>query len=120
VDELLAGLDPRRADTDGDSFRDDLELAAGTDPRNPNEYPRPDGDVFPLGAPDAVVDERDALLALRVLQGLVTVPPSAQTVFLRHADVAPLVAGIPAPSGEFDEADALVLVRRVRGLVAGW
>jgi hypothetical protein len=34
--------------------------------------------------------------------------------------VAPLVAGIPAPSGEFDEADALVLVRRVRGLVAGW
>ncbi|MCI0637182.1 MAG: hypothetical protein L0206_25195, partial [Actinobacteria bacterium] len=120
VAELLAGLDPRRVDTDGDTFRDNLELAAGTDGRNATEYPLPDGDVFPLGAPDGVVDDRDALVALRVLRGLVTVPGSAQTAFLRHADVAPLVAGAPAPSGGFDDADAVVLVRRVRGLVAAW
>ncbi len=120
VDELLAGLDPLRMDTDGDSFRDETELAAGTDARNASQYPLPDGDVFPLGAPDGVVDDRDALLALRVVRGLVAVPGSAQTAFLRHADVAPLVAGAPAPSGAFDDADTVVLVRRVRGLVAVW
>ncbi len=120
VQELLAGLDPRRVDTDGDTFRDNLELAAGTDGRNASQYPLPDGDVFPLGAPDGLVDDRDVLLALRVVRGLVSVPGSAQTAFLRHADVAPLVAGAPAPSGAFDGADAVVLVRRVRDLVAAW
>jgi YD repeat-containing protein len=120
VEELLLGLDPRRADTDGDSFRDNLELAAGKDGRNPLEYPLPDGDVFPLGAPDGLVDERDELLVHRILRGLVTVPSGSQTVFLRHADVAPLVSGAPAPNGAFDEADALVVTRRVRGMVPAW
>ncbi len=120
VQELLAGLDPRAVDTDGDTFRDNLELAAGTDGRSATSYPLPDGDVFPLGAPDGVVDDRDALVALRVLRGFVTVPGSAQTAFLRHADVAPLLSGAPAPSGAFDDADAVVLVRRVRDLVAAW
>jgi hypothetical protein len=55
-----------------------------------------------------------------VLRGLVTVPSGDQEVFLRHADVAPLVAGAPAPSGAFDAADVLVITRRVRGMVAAW
>jgi len=50
----------------------------------------------------------------------VTVPSNAQTAFLRHADVAPLVSGVPAPSGSFGAADALVVSRRVRGLVPAW
>jgi hypothetical protein len=107
-------------DTDGDSFRDDRELAAATDGRDPASHPLPDGDIFPLGSPDWVVDDRDMLLALRLLSGAVTVPASAQAVFDRHADVAPLVSGAPAPSGTFDDADALVIARRVRELVAAW
>jgi hypothetical protein len=121
VDELLAGLDPLDVDTDGDSFRDNVELAKGRDPLDATDYPPPDGDVFPVGAPDGVVDARDELLAHRVLRGLVTVPSEAQTVFFHHADVAPLVAGVPAPNGgAFDAADALVITRRVRGMVAVW
>jgi hypothetical protein len=121
VEELLAGLDPTDADTDGDSFRDNVELAKGRDPLDAADRPLPDGDVFPLGAlPDGVVDARDELLIHRVLRGLVTVPSGDQEVFLRHADVAPLVSGAPAPSGAFDAADALVITRRVRGMVAAW
>ncbi|MCI0635176.1 MAG: hypothetical protein L0206_14890 [Actinobacteria bacterium] len=119
VEELLAGLDPCAADTDGDSFRDNPELAAGTDGRDATQYPLPDGDVFPIGVPDGLVDDRDVLVAVRIVRGFVTVPSPAQAVFLRNADVAPLLlSGAPAPSGAF--ADALVLVRRVRGLVAAW
>ena len=121
VDELLAGLDPRDADTDGDSFRDNVELAKGRDPLDASDRPLPDGDVFPLGAlPDGVVDARDELLIHRILRGLVTVPSGDSEVFLRHADVAPLISGAPAPSGAFDAADALVVTRRVRGVVAAW
>jgi hypothetical protein len=121
VEELLLGLDPRDADTDGDSFRDNVALAQGRDPLDAADRPLPDGDVFPLGAlPDGVVDARDELLIHRVLRGLVTVPSGDQEVFLRHADVAPLVAGAPAPSGAFDAADVLVITRRVRGMVAAW
>ncbi len=43
-----------------------------------------------------------------------------ETVFLRHADVAPLLSGAPAPGNGFNDADALVIVRRVRGLAAEW
>jgi len=120
VEELLAGLDPRDVDTDGDSFRDNVELAKGKDPLNALEYPKPDGDVFPLGAPDGLVDARDELLIHRILRGLVTVPSGSQTAFIRHADVAPLISGVPAPSGVFDAADAMVVTRRVRGMVPAW
>jgi hypothetical protein len=120
VEELLAGTDPRDVDTDGDTFRDNVELAKGKDPLDATEYPLPDGDVFPLGASDGVVDLRDELLAHRVLRGLVTVPSGSQAAFLRHADVAPLVSGAPAPSAFFDAADAMVITQRVRGMVASW
>jgi hypothetical protein len=120
VEELLAGLDPRDVDTDNDTFRDNLELAAGKDGANPLEYPLPDGDVFPLGAPDGLVDARDELLIHRILRGLVTVPGGSYTAFLLHADVAPLISGAPAPSGFIDAADAMVITRRVRGMVAAW
>jgi hypothetical protein len=121
VEELLLGLDPADADTDGDSFRDNVERLAGRDPLDAADRPLPDGDVFPLGAlPDGAVDARDELLIHRVLRGLVVVPSGDQEVFLRHADVAPLVAGQPSPGNGFDAADALVVTRRVRGMVASW
>ena len=120
LDELLAGLDPRSADTDGDSFRDDLELAAGKDGTDPLDFPLPDGDVFPLGAPDGVVDVRDELLAHRILRGLETVPGGSSAVFLLHSDVSPLDQGQPNPGGTFDASDVSVISQRVRGMVPAW
>jgi hypothetical protein len=121
VDELLAGLDPTDVDTDGDHFRDGIELTKGRDPLDPTDVPYPDGDVFPLGGGDGLVDLRDELLMHRVLRGLVVVPPGDQAAFVAHADVAPLVGGVPAPNGgEIDAADVLIVTRRVRGMVAAW
>ncbi len=116
VEEGIAGLNPHDPDTDGDSFSDAAELDAGTDGANAGVYPPPDGDIFPLGAPDGVIDVRDLLLAVRIVRG--EVDPTGETFFLRHADVAPLEAGEPDPDDEFNSADLLVIVRRVRGLVS--
>lgn len=116
VEEGIAGLNPRDRDTDGDSFFDAAEIDAGTDGANDGEYPPPDGDIFPLNAPDGVTDLRDLLLAVRIVKG--EVDPTAEIFFLRHADVAPLEAGQPDPDDEFNTADLLIIVRRVRGLVS--
>ena len=35
-----------------------------------------------------------------------------------HADVAPLVNGVPAPNGVVDVADALLILRKVVGVVS--
>ena len=96
------------------------ELAAGKDGADANDFPLPDGDVFPLGAPDGIVDLRDELLAHRILRGLETVPGASSTVFLRHADVSPLMLGEPSPGNGFDASDVSVISRRVRGMVAAW
>jgi len=118
VAEALAGSDPLLVDTDGDTFSDAVEVAQATDPNSSAEQPLPDGDVFPLGAPDDVVDVRDALTALRVAAGQVAVPPSAQLTFDRHSDVAPLISGSPAPDDSFDLGDAIVILRRASGQVS--
>ena len=121
VDELLLGLNTTDFDTDNDTFRDATEVAAGTDGADGSDYPLPDGDISPLGNPDGVVDSRDALLALRVIRGAVTVDPGSQLAFDRHGDVAPLnSSGSPAPNDSFDVADALVILRRVSGELAAW
>jgi hypothetical protein len=121
VDELLLGLNTTDFDTDNDTFRDATEVAAGTDGANSSEFPLPDGDISPLGNPDGIVDTRDALLALRVIRGDVTVDSGSQPAFDRHGDVAPLnPAGSPAPNILFNMADALVILRRVSGELAAW
>jgi hypothetical protein len=120
VDELLLGLNTTDFDTDNDTFRDANEVAAGTDGADGSDFPLPDGDIFPLGNPDGVVDSRDALLALRVIRGTITVDPGFQLAFDRHGDVAPLSSGSPAPNDSFDVADALVILRRASGELAAW
>lgn len=111
--ELIARSDTTVKDTDGDSFSDLIEVSRNTKPFDPTDRPPPDGDIFPLGAPDTVVDSRDALLALRIAAKLETVPSPAQVVFERHAEVAPIVGGEPVT---FDSADAVLIVRLAAGI----
>ena len=115
VAEALAGSDPFDADTDGDTFSDPVEVAQGTDPNSSDDLPLPDGDVFPIGAPDGIVDARDGVAAARVAAGLVTVAPGDMLAFDRHGDVAPLLSGSPSPDGLFDVGDVTVILRRVAG-----
>jgi hypothetical protein len=68
----------------------------------------PDGDVNG----DGTVDLQDALQALRISTGLISV----QADHLVRADVAPLVNGRPAPDSKIDLADALLILRKTVGL----
>ncbi len=120
IEELLLGLDPTLADTDGDGFRDNVEVSACTDGLDPNAVPPADGDIFPLGDPDGVADQRDVLTAFRILSGDVTVPPASQGSFLQHGDVAPFVGGTSSPDSVFDAGDALMILQRVRGGIDDW
>ena len=40
IDEYMYGTDPNNADTDGDTWNDGDEIAQGTDPLNPDDYPQ--------------------------------------------------------------------------------
>jgi len=62
---------------------------------------------------DGAVDVRDALQALSVSLGL----QPATTEVLAHADVAPLVDGVPHPDGVVDIGDVVVILRKAVGLV---
>jgi sugar lactone lactonase YvrE len=53
VDENDTGSNPTSADTDGDGFDDAVEVAVGTDPNDPFEFPAPG--VPLLGAPAALL-----------------------------------------------------------------
>lgn len=54
------------------------------------------------------------LLATQIALGLKTLTADE----LAHGDVAPLVAGVPAPDGVIDAGDLLVIQRKVSGLVS--
>ena len=54
----------------------------------------------------------DALKSLNFAMGVET-PTEAEK---RHADVAPLVNGVPQPDGEINLGDTIVILRRVVGL----
>jgi hypothetical protein len=120
MEERLRGLDPNDDDTDGDSFSDGIEIARNTDPLDTNAYPRADGDIHPLGAPDGIVNLADGLLALRIASGAVTVSPSQELFFTRHADVAPLFVGVPLGDGIVDAADSMLILRRASGAIPPW
>jgi len=62
---------------------------------------------------DGKVDISDALGTLRIAVGILQ--PSAEQKL--HADVAPLVNGVPAPDGTIDVADALQILRKVVGII---
>jgi hypothetical protein len=60
---------------------------------------------------DGVVDAADVLLAERTVLNLYTLSSSQ----FQRADVAPRVAGMPAPDGKFNVADVLVIVQLAQG-----
>lgn len=62
---------------------------------------------------DGCVGVSDAAIALRVALGLQPASPEV----LAHADVAPLVQGVPQPDGNIDAGDVLVILRKIVGLV---
>lgn len=60
------------------------------------------------------VNIADAVRALRIAVGLVT----ATADDMLHADVAPLVNGVPEPDGRIDVSDAMVILKKAVGLVS--
>ncbi|UFS69587.1 hypothetical protein LPW11_17015 [Geomonas sp. RF6] len=62
---------------------------------------------------DGAVDIRDAMRVLSLSIGTEPLTPAA----LAHADVAPLVGGVPQPDGVIDVGDVVVLLRKIVGLV---
>ena len=103
-----ADLNPLAVDTDGDNFNDNIELTAGSNPLDANSTPA-DGDINQDGSVNAI----DLLMATQIVLGIKN-PTYNEKL---HADVAPLVAGKPAPNGVVDTGDLIVLQRKVFGLV---
>ena len=105
--------DPLDTDTDTDGFSDGEEVLAGSLPLDPGSIPGgASGDVNG----DTVVDIVDVMLAYRIARGELP----ADTNRVLRGDVAPLVAGVPAPDGQLDIADILIIQRKMMGLVSGF
>jgi cytochrome c peroxidase len=68
-----------------------------------------DGDV----TMDGKVDVADALAALRIAVGALVATPEQRL----HADVAPMVNGVPAPNNVVDVGDALLILRKAVNLI---
>ncbi len=105
----ITGTQPLNPDTDSDGFSDGFEYAVATDPLDSNSFPLNDGDVNL----DGQVNAADQLLVTRIIHGNYTATPEQ----LQHADVAPLVNGIPKPDGKITTGDLVVILRKVLGLV---
>ena len=111
TDEINIYLtNPLNPDTDGDTYTDGEEVAAGSDPLDSGSVPAAaDGDLDD----DGLVTMADVLLGQRIVLGLVT-PTAGQ---IQRGDVAPLVGGVPAPDGQYTVGDLLVTIQKVNGLV---
>jgi hypothetical protein len=68
--ERTLGTDPTLADSDGDKLDDGLEVAAGTNPLDPNDWPKlADGDLAPWDNPDGQINAADVLIATQLVIG---------------------------------------------------
>ena len=111
LDEIqLWGTDPLLVDTDADTWPDNIEVAAGSDPVCNISIPGPTGD----GNGDTQVNTADILLLNRILLGMHTPTLPEQ----QQLNVAPLVNGTPKPDCALNAGDLVVDFRRAIGLVA--
>lgn len=62
---------------------------------------------------DGIVSVADALRALRIADGMIQPTPAD----MAHADVAPIVKGVPQPDGIIDIRDVVVILRKAVGLM---
>ncbi len=106
LDEIqIWGTDPLLEDTDADTWLDNAEVTAGSDPVCNISVPGPTGD----GNGDSQVNIADVLLLSRVLLGTYT-PTLAEQ---QQLNVAPLVSGAAAPDCALNAGDLLVVMRKV-------
>jgi subtilisin-like proprotein convertase family protein len=63
---------------------------------------------------DGTVNAADVLIATQILTSQRTITPEQ----MGHGDVAPLVAGQPAPDGQFNVGDLVVIQRKALGLIS--
>ena len=75
AEEFIHRTKPNESDSDGDGYSDGVEVAAGTDPLNPNSYP-----MTPVPDPESI------LLELSIIIGGVTIAAAIITYgFLRRS-----------------------------------
>lgn len=104
--ESVLGTNPQLADTDSDGLVDGVEVDNGSNPLDAASYPRlADYDLAPLGAPDGQVNTADALIATRLVLGLITPTP----LELAHGDVYPS----SFPDGVIDLSDLILIMKAV-------
>jgi subtilisin family serine protease len=99
-------LNPLSADTDNDGFSDAMEIAAGTDPLQVGDAP-----VWGDTNGNGVVDAADLLLLTRAVLGLTTLQDDQKA----RVDIAPVIAGIPAPDKQVTLGDLLVVEQILLG-----
>lgn len=105
VDEIrIWGTDPLLEDTDADTWLDNTEVTAGSDPVCIISVPGSGGD----GNGDAQVNVADILLLSRILFG-VHAPALAEQ---QQLNVAPLVNGAPAPDCALNAGGLVVVFQK--------
>lgn len=110
LEVIIYGTNPLIADTDGDGFTDEEEVMASSNPLDPDSYPLiSDGDINL----DGKVDGGD----LVQMQRIILEKEQYTAEQLQHADVAPLVNGVPRPDGKLNAGDLVVLTRKVLGII---
>ena len=110
IDETrIWGTDPLLDDTDADTWLDNIEVAAGSDPVCNISIPGPTGD----SNGDIQVNSSDIVMLYRILLGTYT----PTLVEQQQLNVAPLVNGIPQPDCSLNVGDLVVGIRKVLGLI---
>jgi subtilisin family serine protease len=107
-DTYTAGqdTDPLDPDTDGDGFLDGMELAAGHDPLFAGDAP-----LWGDADDNGVVNAADMLLLTRAVLGLTMLDDEQKA----RVDIAPVIAGVPAPDKQLTAGDLVVVEQILLG-----
>jgi hypothetical protein len=107
-DTYTEGMDtnPLNADTDNDSFTDGMEIAAGHNPLLGSDAP-----VWGDTDDSGVVNAADIILLTRAVLGLTTLEEDQKA----RVDIAPVIAGVPAPDKQVTPGDLVVVERILLG-----